>query len=415
MDTSKIKEFLGRLSFIKHYSSLLAPIIILMVGGLLFMPTLLISSKLKKQIADESISAGKRAQSLSKSAVSQDQWKVEQEYQQAYQEDANQAALLAKQSTQRELLSYKLFPVPTDTSTLIFKEFGRQYRETLESLISRVNGRDCPTEAEIQRSLKDASSVRLGRQTRMSPGMFSRGSSSKSSDIGSTIRDVLCRDKAESASVYANPFFLSGYGFWDQYEYVGMEETAQDCWYWQLAYWIIEDVIDTIDSINSGSKSVFTSPVKRLMGASFAVSGTDDTKRMTKPTYVLSDFEGLTNSPTKRICDKDIDVVHFNVVVIVSSKGILPFMQELCSAKEHKFRGFPGTEQEQSFKHNQITILESQIKPIDLKDKTHELYRYGDNAVVELDLICEYIFNKSGYDEIKPQSVKKELGSAEKE
>jgi len=29
--------------------------------------------------------------------------------------------------------------------------------------------------------------------------------------------------------------------------------------------------------------------------------------------------------------------------------------------------------------------------------------------VVELDLICEYLFNKSSYEEIKPESVKKEL------
>ena len=40
--------------------------------------------------------------------------------------------------------------------------------------------------------------------------------------------------------------------------------------------------------------------------------------------------------------------------------------------------------------------------------ETHRLYRYGDDAVVRLDLICEYIFNKNGYEKIKPESVKKE-------
>jgi hypothetical protein len=52
--------------------------------------------------------------------------------------------------------------------------------------------------------------------------------------------------------------------------------------------------------------------------------------------------------------------------------------------------------------------LESNIKPIDQKDEIHNLYRYGDDdAVVELDLACEYIFDKKGYDEIKPEQVKK--------
>jgi len=29
--------------------------------------------------------------------------------------------------------------------------------------------------------------------------------------------------------------------------------------------------------------------------------------------------------------------------------------------------------------------------------------------VVELDLICEYVFNKDGYDAIKPESIKKQV------
>jgi hypothetical protein len=87
----------------------------------------------------------------------------------------------------------------------------------------------------------------------------------------------------------------------------------------------------------------------------------------------------------------------------------LPFMKELCSGKQHKFRGFSCDEQEQLCKHNQITILESKIRPVNREDQTHSLYRYGDEAVVELDLICEYIFNKKGYDEIKPESVKTAL------
>ena len=294
MDVSQVKDLVQKLSVLKNYSSLLVPVIIGLVGVFLFVPTQLMSSRLKKQMAVESISIGKRVQSLSKNAVARDQWEVEQEYQQAYESDANQTALLAKQSTQRQFLSYKIFPEPKDTSTLIFKEFGRKFSDGADRLVTRVNARDCPTDTELARSLQSSTLSRsrwgIGR------GMGMRSSYRGSGEVEATITDVLCREKAESASVYANPADLSGYEFWKEYEYIGMDEAVKDCWYWQLAYWVIEDVVDTIGAMNSGSNSVFTSPVKRLLAVSFIVSdrrlrgrGVDDRR----PSYVLSSIDGL--------------------------------------------------------------------------------------------------------------------------
>jgi hypothetical protein len=413
MDISKFKDLIQRLSFLGNYSSLILPVIIILVAVLLFIPTQLMSSKLKKRVENESISIGKRVQSLSESTVSRNQWEVEQEYQQAYERDANQTALLAKQSSQRQLLSYKIFPKPKDTSTLIFKEFGQRFRGGIDKLIAQANALDCPTDAELQRNLQGSSlpSSRRGLDWSMEKGR----SDLRLSEVDATITDVLCREKAQSALVYANPADLSGYEFWEEYEYTGMDTAVEDCWYWQLAYWIIEDIFDTIDALNSGSNSVFTSPVKRLLDVSFAASdkGTGGKAAAVRPSYVLSIEGALTEPHTGRFCNDDIDVVHFNVVVVVSTKAVLPFMQQLCSAKQHKFRGFSGEEQEQVFKHNQITVLENNIKSIDRKDTAHNLYRYGEDAVVELDLICEYIFNKNGCDEIKPESVKKSLKKVE--
>jgi len=411
MDISKLKDIIQRLNILKRYSSLLVPVVIAVVAVFLFIPTQLISSRLRKQIATESISRrGKKIKSLSRSAVPSEQWRVEEKYQEDYERDANKVALLAKQSTQRELLSYKIFPEPKDTSTLIFKEFGRQFHSAVDELITRVNARDCPTEAELERNFKSYSpgSPRRGRRGRGSLKISSRNLS----EVEAMITDALCRARAESASVYANPADLSGYESWGEYKYdVGMKESVEDCWYGQLAYWIIEDVIDTIGALNSGSNSVFTSPVKRLLFGSFTTSTSEKRSKKKeaddKPSYVLSIKEGLAESCTGRICNEDIDVVHFNMAVVVGTKAVLPFMRQLCSAKQHKFKGFFGKEQEQIFKHNQITILESHIEPIDLEDDTHSLYRYGEDAVVKLDLVCEYILNKNGYDEIKPESVRK--------
>ena len=412
MDVSKFKDIIKKVSVFKNYSSLLVPVVIVLVGVLLFVATQLMGGKLKKRIADESISKGKQVESLSSKPVALDQWKEEQEYQQAHERDANAIALLALQSTQRQLLSYKIFPEPKDTSALIFGEFGRRFCAVIDELIARVNARDCPTETELERSLQSRSSSGIHQRRRRSRRRLG--------EVDTTIVDVLCRDKAESACFYANPADLSGYEFWWEYKYAGMDEAVKDCWYYQLACWVIEDVIDTMGTLNSGSNSVFTSPVKRLLNVSFT---TKDRVRRSKrareraiddrPSYVLSIKDGLTMPWTGRLCNDDIDVVHFKVSVVVSTKAVLAFMQQLCSAKQHEFRGFLGESQEQVFKHNQITILQSQITPIDREDDTHNLYRYGEDAVVRLDLICEYIFKKSVLDEIKPESVKEFLKRSE--
>lgn len=81
-------------------------------------------------------------------------------------------------------------------------------------------------------------------------------------------------------------------------------------------------------------------------------------------------------------------------------------MLQLCTAREHKFMGFSGKDAPAVFKHNQITILDSKMSPIIRESEEHQLYRYGNDAVVKLVLVCEYVFNKSGYDAIKPESIK---------
>ena len=81
-------------------------------------------------------------------------------------------------------------------------------------------------------------------------------------------------------------------------------------------------------------------------------------------------------------------------------------MQELCHAKQHTFRGFTGTDEEKSFKHNLITILDMQLNPVDQTAPEHKRYRYGEASAVNLDLICEYIFVKAGYDAIIPETIK---------
>jgi len=413
MDTSKFKDITDKLGFLKSYSSLLIPAVIALMGVILFVPTQLMSSKLKETITQKSISGGaRRIKSLSNNPIPKDQWLVEKEYQQAYSEDANRISLLTKQVSSRELLSYKIFPEPKEASTLIFEEFRRGFLKSIDDLIVRVNARECPTEAELQRHTQG-----LSRESRYTSGR--RRSAGAARKVDETIIDVLCQSKARSATVYSNPMDIAGYNFWHRYEYSGRNEALRNCWYWQLAYWIIEDVFDTVYQVNKSSDNVFSSKVKRLLYVNFERQQTSLSssrgrggKPALPPAYVFRIQDALTESCTGKICDEATDIVHFNISVVVSTDGILPFMKELCSSKSHKFSGFYGKQPEQVLKHNQITILETRISSIDRQDPEHQLYRYGQDAVVRLDLICEYIFNREGYDEVKPQLIKDESARA---
>lgn len=404
MDIPKFKDITKKLSFFKDYSSLTVPAVIGLVAVFLFIITPLMGSKLVQQIESESISkGGKQIKRLRRNVPSSGQCEMEQEYQRRHKIDANEIELLALQSAKRPLLSYRIFPEPTDTSAFLFKSFGQQFRGAIDSLITGVNGRDCPSEAELELAINLGSSDSSGK----------RRLSGKLGDVEATIVDALCQKKAESASVYVNPADIGGYEFWQEYPYVGRDKAVEDCWYWQLGYWIIEDVFHTIGELNSSSRNVLASPVKRLVDIGFTTSDSrfERSEVSDRPRYVYSAEDWLCQSWTRRISNDDIDIVHFNIVVLADTKAILPFMKQLCSAKEHKFRGFFNNEPEQSYKHDQITILESTIDSIDHEDEDeqiHKYYRYGEDALVKLNLICEYIFHKKGYDEIKPELLKKQ-------
>jgi hypothetical protein len=484
MNMPNFKDVLQKLSVFKNNLPLLMSVIIVLVAVILMVPTHLMSAKLKKEIQTKSVKIGEKVERELKSAPSRKTLEQEQKLQEEHAKDANEIALLAKQTTMRELLSYDIFLDPNISSTVVFREFGQRYRRAIDNLLIRVKAGDYPTEAEIEKGLEESavnsrlrrgrsgmrggmmggmmggysptmggsmrgSSPRMGGSMRgsspmmgMSPyggrmGASSRGTMSRSmmkGELELMIVDEICRERAKSLSVYANPVDLSGYDFWVDYKLaVEPNEATEDCWYFQLAYWVIEDVFDTISAVNSDFDSVLTAPVKQLRQMSFNMGlkrpgaggggyarrrrrgggGSQKKKNdVDKPLYVHSNDDGLAESCTGRftVVDSDNDVVHFNVAVVINIKSIMPFLQELCGAKEHKFRGFSGDEQEQTFKHNQITVLETKFRSVE--DDPYSLYDFGDDPVVELDLICEYTFNKDGYEKIQPITVKEAIIAA---
>lgn len=396
------------MNFLSKYAALLIPGGIVLVGVVLFIPTILIGNSIGNDM-QESISQGEQVESVMRRVPSSQQYEVEKLYQSQHEKDAEEIDGLTLQSTQRELLRYDVFPRPRDSSQQIFNDFGETYRVAAEDLIREMGARDAPSKTD-----------KGNRRGRGNTRRKKKGSQS-------ALRDAVCMKRAESIPVYGDPGVLKWYEFWEgKYEFVDSKSAIEDCWYSQVSFWIYEDVVDTIKAMNADSGSVYTSPVKRFLGVSFnkpvdypsirrnrsgALAARD------KPAYVLDEeIQKLGLRPwTGRISKDEIDVVHFSLSVIVESKSVTPFIKELCSEKDHNFReGYSESGQENTYKHNQITVLEMDIEPVERTEKEHEDYRYGDGSVVRLSLICEYIFNRKGYDIIKPITIRELLGQSKK-
>jgi len=408
------------MNFIRKYSALLVPVGVVFVAVVLFVPTLLTGRSISKDMQDR-VAEGRKISSMRSKTPSKAQSDVEKLYQGEHKKDADEIAQLSRRSTQRELICYNIFPKPEDTSPQIFVQFGEQYRFAIDDLIKSMNALDAPGDIDIRKETESKGSSGggagggrfggLGASGRF--GTMATGGKKKSSR--NAIVDAVCNKRAESISVYAHPNLLNWYGFWEKYKYVGSDPALKDCWYSQVAYWIYEDVVETIKAMNAGSDCVYTSPVKRLVGVRFG-SHVDyvNTSRMLFASadeldYVTDSDAGMLGVEpwTGRMCNDDIDVVHFSVGVIVDSKAVMSFIKELCTQKEHKYReGYSAGGQERIYKHNQITVLQSKIEPVNRMAAEHEYYRYGDGAVVRLSLVCEYIFNRSAYDKIKPEPIK---------
>jgi hypothetical protein len=407
------------LTFIKKYTSLLIPAGIALCALLLLIPTLLIGGSLKEKIIKSERQGNLVGRSVNTNHSKKDVIDAKY-YQDQLEADSKRVVDLARQATQRELISHAIFPEPDDSSGQIYTDFGTDYRVAIEELLRRANARSAPTTSEIKQQLANRGNV---KKQGGGAGYYKPKRKGRGSDAYELTKDAFLKKRAQEMSFYATAKVFEWYPFWKKYTVENQNSAVEDCWYSQISYWVYEDVIETVKAINSGSSTVFNSGVKRLVGVSFqknadylresgrgGIGGRANNRKVSgdPPEYVVNaTAAGIFGfGPwTGRICDEKIDVIHFNVAVVIGADSVFPFLKELCSEKEHTYKGYLKNQKPVTYKRNQITVLQYWQEPINKLAREHERYRYGDNTVVKLNLTCEYILNRSGYNEVKPTVV----------
>jgi len=352
------------------------------------------------------------------------------------QRDVAQVVDLARQTSSRPLIFDKVFPELEDKNSKIiyYRRFAERYCQFVEQLLEQINAGDRPSvreEEQIRLEQQDATLLtRRGQTTRF-------GSTETQAD---KLINANRRRQAQSIAVYANTDVFFGFDHWKT-DPTGDEITMlNDSWFTQIAAWIQTDVAQTVRQINGQSHSAFDSVVKRLIEISFGGSPLtstptvvrpgkssqrnepagvalirEDIQRKKMPAYVIAQRDGegkilsavgeMATAYTDRASSGLIDVVHFELAVIIDARNVNDFINTLQSEKYTEVTLPDGTIQKLNAR-NQITVLQMALEPVDIEAEHKAGYYYGPGNLKVLRLLCEYIFFKSGYEKFKPAPVK---------
>ena len=374
----------------------------------------------------------------------------------------------AAQTTDRPLLNPDIFPQPRGQNPLIkFQKFAHAYCRHVDLLIRKLAAGGPPSPIEEQRFRekilkRSVSSAALGVSRYSGTNILGSGYSSQGSRSDEQIEiDEFRKQKAQNISIYADTSSFFAYDFWANPQPDEKNALLYDTWFSQLAYWIQEDAVLAIAQINGDSKSVPTSPIKRLIEISFhgvpvgtsgiinqsfihsggssvgsrlpgALVNLGAARRIPNserslPEYLLpSDSVGgmlapgkresenigqIVDSWTKRISGNLIDVVQFELGLVIDTIKIDDFINALQSEKYTEIRLNDSTLSNQ-YRRNQITVLQIMIVPLDVELENQSGFFYGPGSLAVLRLVAEYVFFKSGYQDNMPITVKNIFKSA---
>ena len=139
------------MNFLKKYSTLLIPAGIMLAALVIFVFVFLSQRALAKDIMGQSKSPHGQIKSMLSKVPSELQAQEEAAYQAQHAKDATDIARLARESTQRELISYKIFPEPKGTSSQVFIEYGNIYRSSIEAFLTKIDNSSCMALRELPR------------------------------------------------------------------------------------------------------------------------------------------------------------------------------------------------------------------------------------------------------------------------
>jgi len=187
----------------------------------------------------------------------------------AWEQTKEEAKALIRQTSARPVLEpVEVFQEDIGGNYSWYRRFANNYCRFVEDLLIQLDAKDKLSEA-------DEDAIRQARQDSQISGTTT-GRDTEQSKIETLIVDER-KTRAQSISIYANPAIFCCYNHWlTQPSNTDHSAMLNDIWYTQVAAWIQEDVVSIVKQFNEAyktgdvsAKSVYNSPVKRIVGVGF--------------------------------------------------------------------------------------------------------------------------------------------------
>ena len=339
-----------------------------------------------------------------------------QEWAKIVGEDAETVHALALDFNHKDrgVLLPELFPAPPEDEreTLPF-EMHKRYIAGIENLLDRIEAGNPPSSEEVG---EDLESEREQLENRNVADEDGEEKQKWLKEKLSETRLSIYADGASSVGVYAS---LDSFTYLDRNK-PGAVPLPSKLYDWQWQYWIYEDILLAMKNANKDSVSVLDAPVKRIIsvvllddplaGASVAAGGSgtgrggfgnrgrgSSKKTKTDVSTVPAanprvevklnyneSFTGRYSNPLY-----DVRLVSLNLVVETAH---IPAVMDALAQR------------------NFITVLKSDIKPVDPFDALHGGYFYGAEPVSSIELELETIWFRQWMSPFMPDDVKQALG-----
>ncbi len=453
------------MDFVKKYLAYGIYILVVLASIGIYAWSIMINNQNIKEYKDIE-SKYKTASSLSSKAVHENEIKFYNDNIKLAEEDKKNVIDFCKMTSSRPFLFIKIFPfAPQDVRKQYYTNFGGEYCKAIENYLNVLHASDKPSALEEKNYLDNSKRTTTdpagggADMRRGGGGDLGMGMTSGSADQKLLIE--MREKRAEEISVYANLESFVLYDFWQNHDgSTGTTaELQNDSWYSQIAHWIQEDVVLSINKINSTSNSVSENPVKRLIEISFsgpaATSGSGSGAAAgvggramvgaMRARPITTAARGAINSSGIGVASRTgnigslpgivenagggagatgarsginalqspsyqmtipwtghytntlTDVYHFTTSMIVESNKVNELINALQSARSNP----DGTNS-----RNQITVLQYDLLPVNIQAEEIDGYYYGSGSLVQANIICEYVFFKAGYDSKVPESIK---------
>jgi hypothetical protein len=197
------------------------------------------------------------------------------------------------------------------------------------------------------------------------------------------------RKRASEHKVYLEPFALAQSA--TMTTATAQAPSPAEMWYAQMALWVQQDVCTAIAALNDSNaafKDIPTAPVKHLLSLDMQPALTMYVTMGATPAAPAPSADGPAGgggaatdpsvkhyglSPTGRVSNSLYDVVQFRLNVVVDADSVRSLIQQL------QYGRF-------------MSVLEVDVKGVDLDQALDEGYGYGKRPVVEVKLRCEALF-----------------------